>query len=585
MINHPDGADTWRVGVTRDARVAATARAAAPIDGAGRIVAIDALRGFAVLGIFIINIQMMAMIEAAATNPTLHLEFHGVNRWIWMLSHVLADQKFMTIFSLLFGAGVLLMTSRIEARGLSSTLFHYRRMVILLLIGLVHAYLIWYGDILVIYALCGMVVFLFRRHRARTLIFVGMIAVAIPSLLSLCFGWSMRFWPDELANELRGIWSPSPATIADDAAAYRGSYVDAFRHRAPTALEVHTTVLLIWGLWRAGGLMLIGMGLQKLGVFGAERSRRFYAALAMVGLCIGVPVIVYGLHRNIATGWSPEYSFFLGTQFNYWASILVSGAWIGVIMLLCKAGPFVVTPLAAVGRMALTNYLAQSVVGTTIFYGHGFGWYGKIDLAGQMLIVSLVWTLQLIASTVWLRRFRFGPVEWLWRTLTYRWYDAKRDMNIVIERASESDRPRIFELLEQANMHEVPSPEMPALSYETYFVARLDGRVVGFCGYKVLSPTEAKTELMVVDDACRGLGVGLLLQTRRMDDMLRQGIESVTTNADLPATIAWYKKHFGYKEVGTLKKIHEFGDPAIAHWTTLRCDLLAWDAERRKGRS
>jgi ribosomal-protein-alanine N-acetyltransferase len=99
-----------------------------------------------------------------------------------------------------------------------------------------------------------------------------------------------------------------------------------------------------------------------------------------------------------------------------------------------------------------------------------------------------------------------------------------------------------------------------------------------------VSDTEAKTELMVVDTACRGLGVGLMLQTRRMEDMLANGIETVTTNADLPATISWYKKHFGYKEVGKLEKLHEFGDPDIHHWTTLQSDLRAWDAGRKKGR-
>ena len=111
-------------------------------------------------------------------------------------------------------------------------------------------------------------------------------------------------------------------------------------------------------------------------------------------------------------------------------------------------------------------------------------------------------------------------------------------MQIVIDKAREEDRPRIFELLEQANMHRVPSPEMPAITYENYFVARVDGKVVGFSGYKILSPTEAKTELMVVDRQCRGLGVGYLLQQRRMEDMLRQGVRTLTTNADLPETIA-----------------------------------------------
>ena len=153
-------------------------------------------------------------------------------------------------------------------------------------------------------------------------------------------------------------------------------------------------------------------------------------------------------------------------------------------------------------------------------------------------------------------------------------------MAITIERATEADRPRIFELLEQANMHHVPSPEMPEITWENYFVARLDGKIVGFCGYKVLSATEAKTELMVVDRAARGLGVGMMLQTRRMEDMVARGLETVVTNADLPPTIAWYKKHFGYEEIGRLEKLREFGDPDIDHWTTLRADLNAWNRKR-----
>lgn len=155
-------------------------------------------------------------------------------------------------------------------------------------------------------------------------------------------------------------------------------------------------------------------------------------------------------------------------------------------------------------------------------------------------------------------------------------------MPVVIEKALPEDRPRIFELLEQANMHHVPSPEMPEVSWENYFVARLDGEVVGFSGYKVLSDTEAKTELMVVDRRCRGMGLGFKLQERRMEDMLERGVEKLTTNADLPATIAFYKKYFGYREVGKLDKVHEFGAPDINQWTTLQTDLRAWDRARSK---
>ena len=154
--------------------------------------------------------------------------------------------------------------------------------------------------------------------------------------------------------------------------------------------------------------------------------------------------------------------------------------------------------------------------------------------------------------------------------------------DIVIERATPEDLPVIIELLKIANMHYIGSPEMPAITYENYFAARMTGKVVGFCGYKILSPTEAKTELMVVHPDCRGLGIGYKLQVRRMEDMLARGIRILTTNTDLPATIEWYQRHFGYRKVGTLKKIHEFGDPNIDHWTTLQADLVEWNNTRRR---
>lgn len=150
---------------------------------------------------------------------------------------------------------------------------------------------------------------------------------------------------------------------------------------------------------------------------------------------------------------------------------------------------------------------------------------------------------------------------------------------MTVEKIDEADKPQVMALLKQVNMHHVPSPEMPEITWENYYVVRLDGRVAGFCGFKILSDTEAKTELMAVDNVCRGLGLGLKLQAFRMREMARRGIKTLTTNCDLPASIAWYKKHFGYAEVGRLKKEHEFSSPDIDHWTTLRVDLEQWAAE------
>jgi uncharacterized protein len=148
-----------------------------------RIVAIDVLRGFALLGILVMNVQIFAMIDAAYENPTAYGNLEGANYAVWLLSHILADQKFMTIFSMLFGAGIVLMAGRQETAGHWPAAVHYRRMGVLALFGLAHAYLLWFGDILFSYAICGMIVYPLRKLRPRTQIALGLVLIAVPSLL------------------------------------------------------------------------------------------------------------------------------------------------------------------------------------------------------------------------------------------------------------------------------------------------------------------------------------------------------------------------------------------------------------------
>jgi uncharacterized protein len=192
--------------------------------------------------------------------------------------------------------------------------------------------------------------------------------------------------------------------------------------RAGSMFAMSTFVFLFWGVWRVGGLMLIGMALFQLGVFSAQRSSRFYGIFVAVAVIIGLPVVIYGIRYNLAVGWAPLVAGFYGTQFNYWASVLISLGWIGAVMLIVKAGALtgLASRFAAVGRTALTNYILQTLICTTIFYGHGFGLYGSVERTGQILMVIGVWILQLIISPIWLRHFRFGPLEWLWRSMTYR---------------------------------------------------------------------------------------------------------------------------------------------------------------------
>lgn len=392
-----------------------------PVAPRERIPALDILRGFALLGILIMNVQFFAMPDAAYFNPTAYGDLTGLNRWVWIFGHIVADQKFMTLFSMLFGAGILLVSQRAADREQRPAGLHYRRIFWLFVIGMLHAYLLWAGDILVAYALCGVVVYLLRNREAKTLLILGVLSLAVGSLMSIMGGLSMPFWPPEAVQQNMQRWSPSAATIQTQLTAYRGGWLDQMGERVPATIAMQTFGFFFWASWRAGGLMLIGMALYKWGVLTAERSDRFYVWLTTAGLAVGLPLVIWGIVRHFQAGWTMEYSMFFGSQFNYWGSLFVSLGWMGTVMLITRSGvlPALRERLAAVGRTALSNYLLQTILCTVIFYGHGLGLYGHVERWGQILIVLGIWGLQLVISPWWLSRYRFGPAEWLWRSLTY----------------------------------------------------------------------------------------------------------------------------------------------------------------------
>jgi uncharacterized protein len=337
--------------------------------------------------------------------------------------------KFMAVFSMLFGAGIVLMTSRAESRGQPLAGAHYRRMLLLVAFGLLHAHLLWYGDILYWYGMCGLVVYLFRKLRPRWLLVWGLVSIAVTSALMLLAGWSIQYWPPEIVEGFLREWQSTAELTAQEVAIYQGGWLEQMSHRVPKALETQTSIFLFWAAWRIGGLMLLGMGFFKLGLFSAQRSPALYRTLIAVALLIGVPVIVYGIQRNYAAGWDGRYSFFFGAQFNYWASILVSLGWVSLVMLVCQKPSLsrLTRPFAAVGRTAFSNYILQTLICVTIFYGHGFGLFGQLERKEQVAMVAAIWVFQLVISPIWLRHFLFGPLEWLWRSLTYlQWQPFRR---------------------------------------------------------------------------------------------------------------------------------------------------------------
>ena len=190
-------------------------------------------------------------------------------------------------------------------------------------------------------------------------------------------------------------------------------------HRVPAALETETIDFATRLFWQMTGLMLIGMALFKLGVLSATCSRTFYLRMAILGFGAGIMLIALGLWRSYTTRWDLLDFVLVSEQLHYWGNLFVALGWVALAMLLCQRG-WQLRSVAAVGRMALTNYLLQTVICTTIFYGHGFGLFGRVDRASQLAIVVAIWAFQLLASSTWLRYFAVGPMEWVLRWFIYR---------------------------------------------------------------------------------------------------------------------------------------------------------------------
>ena len=417
---------------------------AGPVPAAERLVSMDTLRGVAVLGILVMNVYAFAMPLAAYYNPLIMGGTDALNMGTWFFTHLFFDQKFMSIFSMLYGAGVVMMMNRAGEQGVPFTPVFYRRSAWLIVLGLLHGYFIWFGDILFHYALMGMIVFLFRKASPRVLITIA--CVLLPVTLLINYGSS--FYLEDLQadvaaieelqaqgaalddeqrekldewREIRAVFAPTAEDIEAEVTAYKGTYTEVLAQRAPFVAFMQLNLTLVFVVWRVGGLMLIGMALMKLGVLSGERSPRFYKRMALVGYGAGLPLTILSALLLDAHQFDPLFVARYGGIPNYFGSILVAFGHIGAVLLVVKSGAVqaAVRRFAAVGRMALSNYLTHSLVMTTLFYGYGLDLYAEVPRVWQQAFVALLIGLQLLLSPWWLKHFRFGPAEWLWRSLTY----------------------------------------------------------------------------------------------------------------------------------------------------------------------
>jgi uncharacterized protein len=266
-----------------------------------------------------------------------------------------------------------------------------------------------------------MLVFLFRDKGPGFLIRIALAFFLVPMLLDSFFAWSMPYWPPEAMQSTMESWIPGKEIIEHHLEVYRSGWLGQMELRVPGSIFMQTGYFLMRPFWRVIALMLLGMACFKWEVLSAGRSSRFYLRMALIGLSAGYLLSGLGVWLNFKMHWTMAFSMFLGAQFNYVGSLFVALGYIGVVMLISKSAIMqgLNNVLSSVGRMAFTNYILMTLLCTFLFYGHGMGLYGSVERKFQVLIVVLIWTLILIISPLWLKRFRIGPLEYLWRRLTY----------------------------------------------------------------------------------------------------------------------------------------------------------------------
>ena len=421
-----------------------------PVGTSDRIKSIDTIRGVALLGILMMNIPGFG-IGWDFWYDIIHGPRAGKDYYTFATVFVFFEGTMRGLFSMLFGAGmVLFMVNKKEIPGGTSVAeYYYRRLLWLVFFGLVNAYVIlWQGDILFYYGLCGMLLFAFRKLKPKWLVMLALACVSI-TMIKQQWGWNefrekrkayieaveAKKENKKLTDEQQGAiagWTeientqkPDSIISKEHVSKMRSGYTTIFTYYIPQNAGGE-----IWymynGLWDMLAMMLLGMAMFIWGFFSNKLRTSTYAMWMLLGYGIGIPVawvlfdkgwMGYGLGPAIfADAWRST-----PRVFEEFRRIPLTIGHASLVMLIFRSGavPWLMKAFANVGQMAFTNYLVQSIICTFFFYGYGFGNYDKLRFHQLYYVVFAVWIFQIIFSAIWLRFFRFGPFEWLWRSLTY----------------------------------------------------------------------------------------------------------------------------------------------------------------------
>ncbi|EOZ4684488.1 TPA: DUF418 family protein [Klebsiella pneumoniae] len=372
-----------------------------------RNVTLDFVRGVAILGILLLNISAFGLPKAAYLNPAWSGSASLSDAWTWALLDLLAQVKFLTLFALLFGAGLQLLLPR-GKRWIQS------RLTLLALLGFIHGLFFWDGDILLAYALVGLVSWRMVReaHHVKSLFNTGVVlyltGIAVLVLLGMISG--------TVANR---SWAPDAANLQYEQYWKLHGGMEAVSNRADMLSDNLLALGAQYG-WQLAGMMLMGAALMRSGWLKGQFSLRHYrrtgALLVVAGMAVNLPAIFAQWYLAWDYRWC---AFLLQAPRELSAPLQAIGyaalAW-GYWPQLCRFR--LVGAIACVGRMALTNYLLQTLICTTLFYHLGL--FMRFDRLQLLAFVPPIWAVNLLVSSLWLRRFRQGPVEWLWRQLTLR---------------------------------------------------------------------------------------------------------------------------------------------------------------------
>jgi uncharacterized protein len=423
----------------------------APVGKENRIQILDSLRGMALLGILLMNIPFFGKAFALHYNLDILGEYSGPNYWCWWAVNGLFEGTMRAIFSMLFGAGAILLLDRMEKKpmeGITPADIYYRRLIWLLIFGLINAYIfLWPGDILYTYAITGLFLFPFRKLSAAKLALFGaafLLFATIQSTSKIRKPGKIREkgemamlaekqhkkltenqkaekeeWVSFQENHSKAHYKHE---IAESNKNMQKGYVEIQSDLTGINKYIETKDFYTELFFDALAFFLIGMALFKSGFLTGERSLQEYAAVALFAYGIGLPLSYWIGRTAIQHHFDPSLTWqeFKVSPYHLKRLLMAMGhvSFILVLYKLRIAG-FLLKLLSNVGQMAFTNYLMQSLICTFVFYGYGLALFGKLERYQLYEVVAAVWIFQIVFSAIWLQFFRFGPFEWLWRSLTY----------------------------------------------------------------------------------------------------------------------------------------------------------------------